>query len=421
MSKFRFKDYIFKNLLPFYYQHNDTYKDDKGKGILERFMEIGSAYFDGLKDTKEIPSSYKDPILPGLDNLIDLIDVDKTPELFLNYLWEFLGEIPYGYGVIMQGKDPETSKLLSPTDYLGINTRDLLRYAISLYRIRGTEKFYEILGKFYGVEFVVIETGQGGDPGKEETVPVHDHLVLATYTTSNQEESVATYAYGQEDIRAPYPDGTCQDCLYYLVRVKAPLETVLKWQEDSHTQVVKDIVASIISKYLPVHCQIATYNSGDKKVIIEIADEPLFHESFDQCVGKGGNDDLWSGDIALGSVIVDNPGWVNSNANGAYHCLQIGAAKAKGSAKTPPMGFNANRALVTFRAGAWANDSLEILFSVEEPGGSLSHETVTIPDGKFQDFQIECPISEESSLVFQSVNTPNSRFFIDEVKVYFIE
>ena len=49
MSKFRFKDYIFKNLLPFYYQHNDTYKDDQGKGILERFMEIGSTYFDSFK------------------------------------------------------------------------------------------------------------------------------------------------------------------------------------------------------------------------------------------------------------------------------------------------------------------------------------------------------------------------------------
>lgn len=273
MSKFRFKDYIFKNLLPFYYQHNDTYKDAQGKGILERFMEIGSAYFDGLKYSEDVESSYQDPNLPVLENFIDLIDVDKTPELFLNYLWEFLGEIPYGYGVIVQGKDPETAKLISSTDYLGINTRDLLRYAISLYRIRGTERFYDILGKFYGVELVIIETSQGGDPGEEETIPVHDHLILATYTNNNNEESVATYGYGIEEIRAPYPDGTCNDCLYYLVRIKATKEKVLKWQEEGHTQVIKDIIASIVSKYLPVHCQLATYNSGEKKIILESLEE----------------------------------------------------------------------------------------------------------------------------------------------------
>ena len=352
MSKFRFKDYIFKNLLPFYYQHNDTYRNAQGKGILERFMEIGSTYFDGIKIGEEkvvitglpsespsgsgrikliralhnayggvisdiidlvdqkiighfpftitpgepiVSSSTKAPTtenledqlieelvpyrieshypyngLPSLENLIDIVDVDRTPELFLNYLWEFLGEIPYGYGVIVQGKDPETAKIISYTDYLGINTRDLLRYAISLYRIRGTEKFYDILGKFYGVELTVIETKQGGDPGEEETIPVHDHLILATYTDGNNEESVATYSYGIEEIRAPYPDGKCNDCLYYLVRVKAPNENILKWQEEGHTQIVKDIIASIVSKYLPVHCQLATYNSGEKKVILEI-------------------------------------------------------------------------------------------------------------------------------------------------------
>ena len=359
MSKFRFKDYIFKNLLPFYYQHNDTYKDDQGKGILERFMEIGSTYFDSLKigdekliitglpdnssgklgliralykayggvpsdvvefverriighfpftitpgeplvssSTKapttenlayqlgeesvpyKIESSYQYNSLPNLENFIDLVDVDRTPELFLNYLWEFLGEIPYGYGVIVQGKDPETAKLISSTDYLGINTRDLLRYAISLYRIRGTEKFYDILGKFYGVELVIIETKQGGDPGEEETIPVHDHLILATYTNDNNEESVATYGYGIEEIRAPYPDGTCNDCLYYLVRVKASYKKIMKWQEEGHTQVVKDIIASIVSKYLPVHCQLATYNSGEKKVIIEKLEEGDFNNTY---------------------------------------------------------------------------------------------------------------------------------------------
>lgn len=270
MSKFRFKDYIFKNLLPFYYQHHDTYKDDKGKGILERFMEIGSAYFDGLKDTKEIPSSYKDPLLPGLDNLIDLIDVDKTPELFLNYLWEFLGEIPYGYSIIVQNKSPEEVSFITPTNYLKINTRDLLRYAISLYKIRGTELFYEILGKFYGVKFTLIATNPGGTPLDPESVPVYDHLILATYTNNNGEESVATYARGNEEIRAPYPDGSCTDCLYYMIKVGVYKADYRRWVSSGKLDVVKKTMASIISKYLPVHCLIAHYDDGSLKIVLDI-------------------------------------------------------------------------------------------------------------------------------------------------------
>ena len=83
-----------------------------------------------------------------------------------------------------------------------------------------------------------------------------------------------------EEIRAPYPDGTCNDCLYYLVRVKASYKKITKWQEEGHTQVVKDIIASIVSKYLPVHCQLATYNSGEKKVIIETLEEGDFNNTY---------------------------------------------------------------------------------------------------------------------------------------------
>ena len=39
MKSFKnFKDYVFTHLFPIYYKENDTYKDEEGKGILERFM-----------------------------------------------------------------------------------------------------------------------------------------------------------------------------------------------------------------------------------------------------------------------------------------------------------------------------------------------------------------------------------------------
>ena len=35
----------------------------------------------------------------------------------------------------------------------------------------------------------------------------------------------------------------------------------------------------------------------------------IFYESFDQCVGTGGNDGLWSGSIATKPFVPDNEGW----------------------------------------------------------------------------------------------------------------
>ena len=88
MKSFKsFKDYIFTHLFPYEYKVEDTYKDINGKGILERFIDICSEYFD-----KEV--------IPEIDNFTDIIDIDKTPGIFLNYIWEYFGYIPYAYGVL---------------------------------------------------------------------------------------------------------------------------------------------------------------------------------------------------------------------------------------------------------------------------------------------------------------------------------
>ena len=79
-----FKQYVFTHLFPAYYRENDTYKDGDGKGILERFIEVCSEYLDTQ-------------IMPDIDNFMDILDVDKTPDIFLKlkgieYL-NFMGDI----------------------------------------------------------------------------------------------------------------------------------------------------------------------------------------------------------------------------------------------------------------------------------------------------------------------------------------
>lgn len=274
MRQFKFKEWVFKNLLPFYYQEKDTYPDALGKGILQRFMEVCSGYFDteilGDRGTQ-----------PGLDNILNLIDPEITPELFLNYIWEFLGEIPYAYGLIIQGKaynkDDLRGWLFENKDFPGADPRNLLRYAISLYKIRGTDQFYKILSTFYGVRLELVETTDGGNPGDDNLIPNHDHLVLATYPSDNN-EVVATYPLGSTDVRAPYPDGDCYSCLYFLIKLGIGKDLYDQLVQEGRLEIVKTVIQGIVEKYLPIHCKIAKYNNGDSKIVVGVLGD--FNDDF---------------------------------------------------------------------------------------------------------------------------------------------
>ena len=150
--------------LPYYFRASDTYIKD-GKGLLERYLEIFGNYFD-------------DKIVSDIDSLDDLIDVDNTPEVYLGYLWEFLGAMPYAnphaidpekWKLIFNGFDsPSTIEILKQYWVYPVNTysngskdhfdltdsqvRSLVKYSIALFSIRGTKRFFEILLKLYGLD-----------------------------------------------------------------------------------------------------------------------------------------------------------------------------------------------------------------------------------------------------------------------------
>lgn len=150
------------NFLPYEYQYLDTYKVD-GKGILERYLEIFGDYF-------------QDIITSDIDNLLDILDIDKTPGYYLNYLWEFLGELPFANTPIISQevwetyfsgyKDEETMKQLCDkwlnhrTGVLEFDTdkvRTLLKCSIALFKIRGTKQFFEILFRLYGLGITITD------------------------------------------------------------------------------------------------------------------------------------------------------------------------------------------------------------------------------------------------------------------------
>lgn len=180
------------DLLPYYYKGADTYKNKDGKGIFERYLEIFGNYFE-------------DQIIKDTSTLTDILDIDTCDELYLNHLWEFLGQMPFAHGPLIdidkwevyfngfKFKEENTvdyqEKLMktfqgsfmvqNTPDYAGKNpleeekswrnaciiptnsslyfnpdnetVRALIKYSISLFKIRGTKQFFEILFRIYGL------------------------------------------------------------------------------------------------------------------------------------------------------------------------------------------------------------------------------------------------------------------------------
>lgn len=248
MSQFKnFKDYVFSNLFPSYYKDNDTYKDDNGEGILERFISICSEYFDT-------------DIIPDIDNYLDIIDVDKTSDIYLNYLWEYFGYIPYAYGVITRG-EPYTKEnvarwLNNPTSYPKADTRNILKYAISLYKIRCTNDFFTVLGRFYGVRFEFQLADSTGEPINL------DDLIVSTYANirAYYENIIAGYNIGSE----------CNVCIRLKVTIYIPKGVLDIIHKNGNEEDVLNAFVEILNRYMPVNVEVL---NGDGDVTI-VSDMP---------------------------------------------------------------------------------------------------------------------------------------------------
>lgn len=191
------------DFFPYVYKERDTYKVN-GQGILERFLEICGTYLEEY-------------ITPDIDKELELIDLDKVPTMYLNYLWEYLGSIPFAYGVSIDKdkfdkyynglKSKEELEALSkvwtiqkkgPVVLNDTKVRNLLRYAITLTKIRGTKKFFEVIFRMYGFECLVS-----------------DPVLGATYPTNSWVDDTPKFdsEYYKYDIAKFDEDPRCDQCI----------------------------------------------------------------------------------------------------------------------------------------------------------------------------------------------------------------
>lgn len=138
--------------------------------------------------------------------------------------------------------------------------------------------------------------------------------------------------------------------------------------------------------------------------------ESLFYESFNDCDGTGGNDDLWSGNVAQGTFSPDNGGWSSSSSFGANQCAKFGSNKNQGKVTTPSFTVNGT-ATFTFRAAPWASDGTLLTLSVSS-GATISPSSFTMKSNQWTDFTATITGTGNVKVTF----TPTKRFFLDEVK-----
>lgn len=166
-------------------------------------------------------------------------------------------------------------------------------------------------------------------------------------------------------------------------------------------------------------------SGGDDPVVDPIVDpenpvEGEFYESFDQCAGTGGNDNLWNQTIASSTFEPDNEGWtaVGDKSYGANKCARFGTSPqgskaVVGSATTPAITLN-GVATLTFKAGAWSGKDDGTTLSLSVNGGTIDKTSVTLTKGAFNDYEATVTGTGVVKITFA---IDKGRLFLDEVKL----
>ena len=152
-------------------------------------------------------------------------------------------------------------------------------------------------------------------------------------------------------------------------------------------------------------------------------DSVLFKETFDQCMGTGGNDGLFSGNVANSDFIPDNAGWktaylVDTNMYGADKCAKFGTNKQTGSGAvyTPKFTLSGDTVTLTFRAAGWNASKDGTTLKVRVEGGNaeiLDDGVLTMKKGQWSSYRLRIVGTGSCSILF----SPSKRFFLDDVVI----
>lgn len=133
-----------------------------------------------------------------------------------------------------------------------------------------------------------------------------------------------------------------------------------------------------------------------------------FVETFDQCHGTGGNDGIFSGNVATSTFLADNEGWASEKKYGGDRCAKFGNSSTTGIVDSPYFTLQGD-AILSFKAAAFGSDgnTLDVYL------GDKMIANVTMSNTKWTSYLFN--ISGKGSTYLSFV--PDKRFFLDDVYV----
>lgn len=140
----------------------------------------------------------------------------------------------------------------------------------------------------------------------------------------------------------------------------------------------------------------------------------IFYESFNQCIGTGGNDGVFKGsaDVASADFIADNGGWDSMEKSGGAHCAKFGNGARIGFVTSPVITLDGREMLLEFNAAPWSRDDTDLVLSVSG-NATLGETQLEMAEGEWTRYSV--PLKGEGNVRISF--TPGKRFFLDEVVI----
>ena len=145
--------------------------------------------------------------------------------------------------------------------------------------------------------------------------------------------------------------------------------------------------------------------------------DTLFYESFDNCLGKGGNDERWGGFIGASVFKPDHEGWrfsVPEATSAGSRCALIGTSTKYGIVESTPLFYVEDGSTISFKAAAWSNEDGRLTVASLNPKVQLSKTMFVLPNRTWQTFTLTV---KGSGLLRLSMRNAQRRFFLDELLV----
>lgn len=204
-----------------------------------------------------------------------------------------------------------------------------------------------------------------------------------------------------------------------LTNNSVPAASLYNGNSDKHrfmnravTSIRQNADSTMSFSYLPVSVRIVS--SDTMQTNKPDTTGAIFYESFDECIGTGGNDGVFSGNsqVASADFLPDNGGWQALYAKGAARCVKLGNATHVGIATTPQFELDGQELELTFHAAPWGND--DTVLSLSASGEATLGQTIfNMVKGKWTTFTTKLSGTGATRITF----TPGKRFFLDEVVV----